>query len=274
MDISAVRAYGAQSQTQPLTIMTTTYAVNVSGIAPSTTEAQLHDFFTFCGKISSIDYQGKTAVINFEKPSAAKTALMLNGGTLDGATLSVTSDVVHEDEERSASREGHPIEQTDKPRAGIVAEILAKGYILSDHILQQAIEIDAKQGISKRFLNYIHSLDTTLGARALGPDQTISGKLQTSVNEAVQQAKAVDEQKGFTKTATDYYAKAIASPFGQKVRAFYTTTSKQVQDIHEEARRLAEQHKAEFHKSTSPAPAAEGSSVQLEPVKQAAPADV
>lgn len=44
--------------------------------------------------------------------------------------------------------------------------------------------------------------------------------------------------------STQYYTKAISSPFGQKVHAFYTTTSKQVLDIHEEARRIAEAHKA------------------------------
>lgn len=42
----------------------------------------------------------------------------LNGGTLDGATLDVTSEVAHEDEDTGTSREGHPIDQSDKPRAG------------------------------------------------------------------------------------------------------------------------------------------------------------
>lgn len=41
-----------------------------------------------------------------------------------------------------------------------------------------------------------------------------------------------------------YYSKAISSPFGQKVFSFYTSTTKQVRDIHEEARRIAGQHKA------------------------------
>lgn len=36
-----------------------------------------------------------------------------------------------------------------------------------------------------------------------------------------------------------YYTKAFSSPLGQKVRDFYTTTSKQVLDIHEEASRIA-----------------------------------
>ena len=49
---------------------------------------------------------------------------------------------------------------------------------------------------------------------------------------------------------TQYYAKALSSPFGQKVKAFYTTTSKQVLDIHEEARRIHETHKASAQGST------------------------
>jgi len=233
-----------------------THSVHVSGLAPTTTEAHVHDFFTFCGTITSIDFKEseKTATIHFEKPSAAKTALMLNGGTLDGSALSVTSDVVHQDEEHDPTREG--IEQSDKPRAGIAAEILARGYTLSDHILQHAIEIDNKQGISKRFLGYVQSLDTSVGARALGPDQTISGKVQSTFNTAAQQAKAVDEQKGYSKIAGDYYSKALASPFGQKVLAFYTTTSKQVFDIHEEASRISTQHKAAAQPATPAVPTA------------------
>lgn len=41
-----------------------------------------------------------------------------------------------------------------------------------------------------------------------------------------------------------YYTQALGTPFGQKVRAFYTTTSKQIVDIHEEARRIAAENKA------------------------------
>ena len=40
-----------------------------------------------------------------------------------------------------------------------------------------------------------------------------------------------------------YYLKAIMSPLGQRVRMFYTDTSKQVQDIHEEARRIVDHEK-------------------------------
>ena len=151
----------------------TTYDVHVSSLSPQTTEAHLHEFFSFCGRIASLtfDAPAHAAVIRFDKPSAAKTALMLNGGTLDGAHLVVTSpsgsDHEHSDPASptlpSASAGGN-IEQHEKPRSAIAAEYLARGYTLSDQILQRAIELDQQHGISNRFLTYIQGLDTTLGA--------------------------------------------------------------------------------------------------------------
>ncbi|KIY47696.1 hypothetical protein FISHEDRAFT_74366 [Fistulina hepatica ATCC 64428] len=240
------------------------YTVKVSGIDASTTEQQLHEFFSFCGSIKSVERTGSDATIHFEKPTAAKTALMLNGGTLGGSTLSVTSEVDHPDVHETD--ETTPIQQTDKPRAAIAAEYVAKGYILSDQILQRAIELDKQKGISTRFLNYLQTLDKNIGAKAIGPDQTVSSKLQEQFQAAKVQARTVDEQQGLSKTATGYYEKALASPFGQKVLQFYTTTSKQVFDIHEEARRIQEQHRASQtaaasatevkEASTAPAPTA------------------
>jgi len=169
---------------------------------------------------------------------------MLNGGGLDGAHLNVYSDTVHPDDEESPHVPGSPLDQSDKPRAGIAAEYLAKGYKLSDNVLQRAIQIDNEKGISKRFLGYFQSLDASIGAKALGPDQTISGKVTSTIQTATQHAKTVDEEKGYTKVAGDYYTRALSSPLGQHVRSFYTSTSKQILDIHEEARRIADEHKA------------------------------
>ncbi|KAF7365462.1 RRM domain-containing protein [Mycena venus] len=236
-----------------------TYSVHVSGIAPTTTEAHLNDFFTFCGKIDSIDYKQSTATIHFEKSSAAKTAQMLNGGTLDGAQLVVTSETEHEDEKHVGDEPVHSIDQSDKPRAGIAAEYLARGYTLSDHVLNRAIEIDNKNGISKRFLSYLTHVDKAVGEKALGPEKTVSGKVTETATAAAQQVRAVDEQRGISRTATDYfhqyYSKALSSQWGEKVRAFYTTTSKQVLDIHEEAKRISAEQKAAAGTGTTPAPA-------------------
>jgi len=82
-------------------------------------------------------------------------------------------------------------------------------------------------------------LDTTLGQKIGGPETTVSGKAKSVVAQGHAQAKSIDEQHGITKQAGDYYSRAISSPFGQKVYAFYTSTAKQVTEVHEEALRIA-----------------------------------
>jgi len=55
-------------------------------------------------------------------------------------------------------------------------------------------------------MSYFHSIDSTLGQKALGPDQTISGKVQSSVNDGINQARSFNEQKGVTKKVGDVRA--------------------------------------------------------------------
>ena len=43
--------------------------------------------------------------------------MQLNGGSLDGAHLTVLSDTVHPDEEEPPHVPGSPLDQSDKPRA-------------------------------------------------------------------------------------------------------------------------------------------------------------
>merc|ERR1711964_904262 len=64
---------------------------------------------------------------------------------------------------------------------------------------------------------------------------------------ATDKAKSVDQSYGVTQKAnnlltglTSYFEKAAGTPTGQKLVNFYTQSSKQVQDIHAEARRLAD----------------------------------
>jgi hypothetical protein len=73
-----------------LTIIT----LQVAGLSPETSEDKVKDFFLFCGAISSLKKDGNTADITFQKESAARTALMLNGGTVSGQAVAVTADDV------------------------------------------------------------------------------------------------------------------------------------------------------------------------------------
>jgi hypothetical protein len=83
-----------------------------------------------------------------------------------------------------------------------------------------------------------------------------------------------DQQHGITRQATDYYSKAIASPFGQKILAFYTETAKKVQDVHEEAVRIAQVEKekqgldAGSKSAAPPAPVATESTTVHDPASK------
>ena len=119
------------------------------------------------------------------------------------------------------------ITQEDKPRSRIVAEYLAHGYVLSDTALQRAIALDNKHGVSTRFTNALAAFD--------------------SKYHATDKAKGLDASYGITDKAytgwrglNSYFEKALGTPTGQKLAAFYTSSNKQVQDIHAEARRLAD----------------------------------
>jgi hypothetical protein len=62
---------------------------------------------------------------------------------------------------------------------------------------------------------------------------------------------------------TQYYSKALASPLGKQVYEFYTSSQKQVKQIHEEAMRIAEHQKnSEQHKSSGQETSTEGSASQ------------
>jgi hypothetical protein len=122
-------------------------------------------------------------------------------------------------------------------------------------------------------LTYFNGLNNRIGKRAFGAEQTVTGAVQAKVEEQIKQARAIDEKSGFTQIAHDvclfrssegvliltrdhsqYYERTIASPLGQRVMTFYTETSKQVHDIHEEARRIAQEEKRKTDVSEESAP--------------------
>jgi len=237
-----------------------TYSVHVSNIAPTSTEPKLHEFFSFCGKIESIDFKGTEATIHFEKASSVHTARMLHEGTLDGNQLVVTSELDPDHPDDHTGEDTGDIRQTDKPRVGIAAEYLAKSYKLSDNVLKEAIKLDNKHGISPRFKTYLASIDKTVGSKALGPEKTISGKVTETFTAATQQVRSIDEQKGYSKMAGDlfnqYYSWARSLPVGQQVADYYASAATMVSDTHKEAVRIAGQDTKAAPETAAPAPAA------------------
>ncbi|KAA8576764.1 hypothetical protein MFRU_014g01260 [Monilinia fructicola] len=215
--------------------------VHVKNISLQTSEKEVKDFFSFCGKIISLEVgpvgETQNATVQFEKETAAKTALLLDNTQLGTTQVKVTSASGSSEDDGShythnEHRDSDEITQEEKPRSRIIAEYLAHGYAIGDTAAQRAIDLDQKHGVSSRFLATLNNLD--------------------SKYHATEKAKGVDQSYGVTQKAssllsglTSYYEKAAGTPTGQKLVNFYTQTSRQVQDIHAEARRLADIKKQE-----------------------------
>jgi len=119
------------------------------------------------------------------------------------------------------------IEQEDKPRSRIIAEYLAHGYVIGDKAIENALVLDKQHGISARFTSALTSFDNKYHAtdKAKGVDARYG---------------VSDKTAGVFSTLNSYYEKALGTPTGQKLAALYEQGNKQVIDVHNEARRLAD----------------------------------
>lgn len=214
--------------------------VHVKNISSQTSEKEVRDFFSFCGKISSISVNPssegtQSATVTFEKETAAKTALLLDSTQLGPAQVQVTS------AESQTSPGGKPdtsteatgkedindVAQEDKPRSRIIAEYLAQGYVVSDKAIERALQLDQQHGFSTKFTSALKNFDARF--------------------HATEKAQAVDAKYGVTERAAEawrgmssYFDKVLGTPTGQRLRTFYETGNKQVVDVHNEARHLAD----------------------------------
>jgi len=207
--------------------------VKVTGISSQTSEKEVRDFFSFCGKISNLSVTSdssdtQSATVTFEKETAAKTALLLDNTTLGPASVHVTSDAssTTSTSKDAEHQEDHDVAQEDKPRARILAEYLAHGYVISDSVIEKGLALDKQHGISDRFTT------TLLG---------FNDKYKVT-----DKSKAVDDKYALSSKAgaawgglSSYFDKTMGTPTGQKLRAFYEQGSRQVLDVHNEARHLA-----------------------------------
>jgi len=215
--------------------------VHVKNISPSTSEKEIKDFFSFCGKITNLEVSPaeptQIATVTFEKETAAKTALLLDNTQLGSHQVQVSSATGSNEDDGShykqnVDRDSDDITQEEKPRSRIVAEYLAHGYVIGDQTLQRAIDLDQKHGVSTRFLSTLQNLDSKYHAtdKARGLDQSYGVTQKTN---------------SLLSGLTSYYEKAAGTPTGKKLANFYTQTQRQVLDIHNEARRLADLKKQE-----------------------------
>jgi hypothetical protein len=198
--------------------------------------------YLYSGKITDIkvttEGDTKSATVSFEKETAAKTALLLNNTQLGSNHITVTSSSGSDEDDGDhygkdqKERDSDELTQEEKPRTRILAEYLAHGYVVGDAAIARAIDLDQKHGVSQRFVTTLQGLDNKY--------------------HATDRARATDQSYGITQRASNlltgissYFEKAANTPTGQRLVKFYTDGTRQVQDIHAEARRLADLKKEE-----------------------------
>jgi len=131
------------------------------------------DFFLFCGKINQFEMKKdgttQSALIMFDKESAAKTATMLSNAVIADTQIQVHYyfDSVNQSTETDGAAAADSLtaasgSQEAKPKTGIVSEIIKAGHGLSTIIVTRAMEFDAKYGVSAHLQPYYQQALTHL----------------------------------------------------------------------------------------------------------------
>ncbi|PSK38279.1 hypothetical protein C7M61_002838 [Candidozyma pseudohaemuli] len=247
-------------------------SVIVSHVSTAVSSAQLKEFFAFCGVIRLVDDLGKDDngynkfQVNFELEKALSTAMLLNDAELDQvpivvkeekppsyADLSEKKEVsgdnkIQTNEKSDAATitgdsEYDDILQEEKPKLAILAQLLASGYSLSDDLITRAVKFDNEKGYTSKFKSFLTDLDQKyVGSQEPGTHAN------RGINKALEGLNSLHESfKGLSyhQKLQHYFDKALSHPYGIKVHEFYKLLSKEVQDVHREAKRLYELKKTD-----------------------------
>ncbi|KAI9022148.1 hypothetical protein CLU79DRAFT_751397, partial [Phycomyces nitens] len=228
--------------------------VLVKNIAPTTEEKTIHDFFLFCGKIKEFeiikDGEKQKALVWFERPSAAKTAILLSNASVDNVNILVEPYFESTDPSKATDKDSpkdspKDTDQESKPVSNVMAEILAAGYSLGDNILAKGLEFDTKTGFSARVQQYFNQLQANL--QQLNQKYHVSDRAMDVEHKIGIQDKAMSAVGAAQATASEL----LHTPTGQKVQGFATQVADQIASLHAEAKRLANE-KAKPATATKP----------------------
>uniref|UniRef100_A0A7S4JRG4 RRM domain-containing protein n=1 Tax=Paramoeba aestuarina TaxID=180227 RepID=A0A7S4JRG4_9EUKA len=244
--------------------------VYVTNIAPTASIEKLSEFFGFCGKIRSLrlrkveENNTQEALIEFDAPSASKTALMLKDALIEGVpicvaslsadslppylTANANSTPVHEanlDGQRYADESG----EQNRSSTSVVASLLGAGYTLGNNAFQSAVEYDKQNHFSEKASEIVHNLS----AQAAQYDEQYG--VSTSVNNLWETTKAmtapyVESTVNATApyveaakvTATNTTAAVMANP---SVQATVDTVNASVANLGEETKKDIERRQNE-----------------------------
>lgn len=216
---------------------------------------KLYSFFSFCGDVQSINPQDsknekfKSYQVVFKSPKALSTALLLNDAELEGEPITVeedsssTSDTKSEDYTTNETTTGDSsyddISQEEKPKYAIMAQLLASGYTVSDQVIDKLLQVDKQHGYSAKFKSFLTNLDEKY--IHLSQPESAANRAQNTLSSLGSQVA----NSTYSDKLAHYFDRASQLPYGAKVHEFYKNLAKDVQEIHNEARRLTELKKQE-----------------------------
>ena len=248
-------------------------SVIASNIPSDVSPVKVREFFSFCGKITDLkplDDNGKVKKyeVVFASPKAVSTALLLSDAELENTfikveevpeitegetglapeqggaaaaaaatTTTTTEKDIKEEPVLTGDKTYDEVDQEEKPKYAIFAQLLADGYVISDQVIAKGIEFDKKNGVSSRFNEFITGLDKKY-VHSQDPN--------SKVNQQLQKAQASYEKSGIDQKLRKYFEDATKLPLGLKIHEYYKSFAKDVTDVHQEAVRLANIKKREL----------------------------
>lgn len=176
------------------------------------------------------DEKHQTALIYFERESAAKTAVLLSNALIDDSHIAVAP--YFEASASTADKEDEETTQEGKPKTRVIAELLAHGYMIQDQVVAKGLEYDKKYAVQSRFTSYLSGLQTR--AKQLDDKYRIWGKAM----DLDQKYKIQEKAQGAFNVAQAKAQEALSTPTGQKVQGLANQTIAQVTAVHHEAKRI------------------------------------
>lgn len=267
-------------------------SIIASHIPATVSQEKLRDFFGFCGSIKAIHLLDKSDKLQkyevvFELPKAISTALLLNDAELDSVAIKV-EDASHTTARKSIS--GAPpsygevsggsstatgdhkvqddttltgdslyddISQEEKPKSAILAQLLASGYSISDQVIERSIKVDKEQGYSAKFQGFLANLDKKY-IHSAEPNSLANATINKALDTITSIASSF-EKSSYKQKLQHYFDQASNSEYGLRIHEFYKNLTKEITDVHNEAKRLNElkkEKKVEDSASTASAAAA------------------
>jgi len=209
-------------------------AILVTNLDQNVEKKQLSDFFSFCGRITSLTVRRKDddaeAILYFESEAAAKTALLLTNALINDRPIIVQAYTVQKQQEhveenqqiREDKQQGveptvfvsemQKDDITQRPtNAGnhrsataTLASLVASGYILGVDALDRARRIDQENGISRSVTQGASQLKER--ARGLDEQYKVSETAETTSRAMGEQWNSVEQRYGVGETVGNWGA--------------------------------------------------------------------